>query len=72
MPLELGSSGKKKAWKADADERAAQLYDLICYEVRQLSLADRLRVFGAFKRGDAFGDLDPVVADAFRNVAGKL
>jgi len=70
LPLELGSSGKKAAPSSDA--RAGRLYALICEEVRAMKLADRFRVFAAFKRGDDFDDLDPVVADAFRSVAQKL
>jgi hypothetical protein len=67
--LELG--GGRRAKPAD-DSGAARLYDLIVAAVRELSLADRLRIFAAFKRGDAFADLDPVVAATFRNVRAKL
>jgi len=70
MPLELGRSGKRPG--PDADARAARLYSLIAAEVRTLSLADRLRMVGAFKRGASWADLDPAVQDAFRSVSQQL
>lgn len=72
MALEFGNAKKTIARAAATDAKAARLFDLIVAEVRGLSLGDRLRVFAAFKRGDAFAQLDPTTAQAFRNVAAQL
>ena len=66
MGLDLG--GKRKP----DDTKAARLYELITAEVRDMTLAGRLRVFGAFKRGDTWDELDPDVQDAFRSVSQRL
>ena len=65
MALELGR-------RVRDDRTAIRLYELISEATRMLTLADRLRVFGAFKRGDSWEDLDPVVQDAFRFVSQRL
>jgi hypothetical protein len=65
MGIELGR-------RRPEDAGAQRLYELITRAVADMSLASRLRVFGAFKRGDTWTELDPEIQDAFRSVSQSL